>query len=51
MEPGYIIETFNGSQITSVDQLLSQLKSAQGNVFLEGFYEKYPGQFPYAFAL
>jgi len=51
MEPGYIIETFNGNQITSVDQLLSQLKSADGNVFLEGFYEKYPGQFPYAFAM
>lgn len=51
MEPGYIIQSFNGNTIHSVDDLLKQIRSSNGSVFLEGFYEKYPGQFPYAFVL
>ncbi len=51
MEPGYVIQYFNGDVVNTVDDLLSYIKETSGNVFLEGFYEKYPGQFPYAFVL
>jgi len=51
MEPGYIIEQFNGNPVNNVDDLLRYINDSSGNVFLEGFYEKYPGQFPYAFVL
>lgn len=51
MEPGYIIHTFNDESIESVEEFITLIKSTDGNVFLDGFYEKYPGNFPYAFAL
>jgi len=51
MEPGYIIQQFNGNNVNNAADLLRYIKETSGNVFLEGFYEKYPGQFPYAFVL
>ncbi len=51
MDPGYIITTINGKRITSSGQLLNQLKASKGQIFLEGFYEKYPGEYPYTFYL
>ncbi len=51
MDPGYIITTINGHKVAKANDLLEELKSAKGQVFLEGFYEKYPGEYPYTFVL
>lgn len=49
MDPGYIITKLNNENIKSVDDLISQLKSNSGKIYLDGFYENYPGEFPYTF--
>ncbi len=49
MEPGFIIERMNGQSIKDAADLIVKLKSAENEVILEGFYERYAGQFPYAF--
>ena len=49
MEEKYIITEINGKAIKTKDQLIQELKSVTGMVVLKGFYEKYPGEYPYAF--
>lgn len=49
MAPGYIITTVNGKKVRSVDELIQTIQSADVNILLEGFYEKYRGKFPYRF--
>ncbi|MGB5023893.1 MAG: Do family serine endopeptidase [Saprospiraceae bacterium] len=49
MAPGYIITTVNGKKVRSVDELIQTIQSADINILLEGFYEKYRGKFPYRF--
>ena len=49
MDPGYIITKINNQKIDSVDEVVSQLEKLRGRVYLDGFYENYPGEFPYTF--
>jgi len=49
MDPGYIITKVNDKRVTSVDEILSELKNTTGTVMLEGFYENFPGEYYYAF--
>lgn len=50
MEPGYIIEYINGRTVQNSQDLINQLKLSMDSVLLKGFYERYPGEFPYKFA-
>ena len=49
MDPGYIITSMNGEKIASVDQLKTLLESKEGEIYLNGFYENYPMEWPYKF--
>ena len=49
MDPGYIITKLNEKPIVSADDFIEQLKTIEGAVYLEGFYENYPGKYPYTF--
>ncbi len=49
MEEDYIITEINGEKVDSKTKLLEALATAKGMVVLKGFYEKYPGEYPYAF--
>lgn len=51
MEPGYIITEINGQPITNVNQIIDILKEYKGTVSVDGFYEKYEGNFPYQFVI
>jgi Do/DeqQ family serine protease len=51
MDPGYIITTINDEKINSVNQLVQKLKESESKVILNGFYEYYPGEFPYTFSI
>ncbi len=51
MEPGFIVERFNNIPISNAQEFLSLLKNARDTVVLKGFYERYPGQYPYSFIL
>jgi Do/DeqQ family serine protease len=51
MDPGYIITKVNEKPISSVQDLVDFLNDYDGMVVLEGFYENYPGEFPYAFSM
>lgn len=49
MIPDYIITAVNGQSIKSSDDLVEKLKAFEGKIVLDGFYEKYQGDFPYSF--
>ncbi len=49
MEPGYIITTVNEVPINNANDLIDYLEKNKGLINIEGFYEKYPGEFPYRF--
>jgi len=49
MEPGYIITSINNKPVNKVENLIDYLKQNKGTIYLEGFYEKYPGEYPYSF--
>lgn len=51
MEPGYIITHINGEQVTDVSGFIAKLKAYKGVVTVDGYYEKYEGNFPYTFSL
>lgn len=51
MIPDYIITSINGRPIATSDDLVSHLKGLSGKIVLDGFYEKYQGDFPYSFYL
>ena len=51
MEPGFIVESFNDIVINNSQELISRIKNTRGDVELNGFYERYPGKFPYSFIL
>ena len=51
LEPGYIIEIINGQKITSDKQFLKLVNRASDELKLNGFYERYPGEFPYRIEL
>lgn len=49
MAPEYIITSINGERVKNTDELIDKLTDIKGLVYLEGFYEKIKGEFPYAF--
>ena len=52
MEEEYIITSVNGTTVATVDEFLIALRERESNtVTLKGFYEDYPGDFPYVFEL
>ncbi len=50
IDPGYIITSCNNQHVENVDDLIKLLEQ-KGRIFLEGFYENYPGEYPYIFDL
>lgn len=51
LEPGFIITKANNKKVSNVNDLVNFLIDRKGTVVLEGFYENYPGEFPYTFDL
>lgn len=49
MEPGFIITSINNTSINSTQDLISFLSENKGTMYIQGFYEKYPGEYPYTF--
>ena len=49
LEPGFIITKVNNKKLSNVNDLINFLFDRKGTVVLEGFYENYPGEFPYTF--
>jgi S1-C subfamily serine protease len=49
MKKAYIITSVNGNSVSNIKELIVELLSASDMIVLDGFYEKYPGDYPYAF--
>jgi S1-C subfamily serine protease len=50
MDPGYIITKVGEVRVSSVQEVVEELKKKRGKeVYLEGFYENYPGEYYYTF--
>jgi len=49
LEPGYIITSINEEPVRNANEAVDLLNDAKGTIVLEGYYEKYPGNFPYKF--
>ncbi len=49
MEPGFIVEYVNDIKIENTQQFLDLIKAKGDEVTMVGFYERYPGRFPYTF--
>lgn len=50
MDPGYIITKVGEVRVSSVQEVINELKKRRGReVYLEGFYENYPGEYYYTF--
>lgn len=52
MDPGYIITKVNDNRVATIDDFVKELKGSKGSkILLEGFYENYPGEYYYTFAM
>jgi serine protease Do len=51
LEPGLVITKANNLKIGSASELIEFLEHKKGTVVFEGFYENYPGEYPYTFVL
>jgi len=49
MEPEYIITSVNKKAVENVDDLVAAIASTSGTITLQGFYERFPGEWPYKF--
>ncbi len=49
MEPGFIVEYFNDQKVNTTQEFIKLLKETTGSIKLMGFYERYPGRYPYTF--
>ena len=49
MEPGYIIQKLNGTDLNDSNMLIEFLHTHKGKIDLEGFYDNYPGEYTYTF--
>ena len=49
IEPGYIITAINDIPVDGANEAVRVLTEAKGIIILDGYYEKYPGSFPYKF--
>ncbi len=52
MDPGYIITKVGDIKVSSISEVVNELKKNRGSeVYLEGFYENYPGEYYYTFTI
>ena len=51
MEEKFIITRINGIPVSNVDEFKKQLKQSGSALYLQGYYEEYPGDFAYSLAL
>jgi len=51
IEPGYIVTSANNTEINTVNDFITFLENREGTVVLNGYYENYPGEFPYTFTM
>lgn len=51
IEPGYIITSINDKEVRTVNDLIKIVKEYKGPIVFNGYYENYPGEFPYTFEL
>ena len=51
IEPGYIITSINDKEVRTVNELVEIIKDYKGPIVFNGYYENYPGEFPYTFML
>lgn len=49
LEEGFIVERVNGNAVSNERELIELIYSATGEVKLQGFYEKYDGEYNYVF--
>lgn len=49
MEKGFIVTAINEQKVGSLDEFLEIVADAEGEIVLDGFYEKYPGEYSYVF--
>ena len=49
MEREFIITMVNNEKIKSLDDFTNAIANAENEVILDGFYEKYPGEYTYVF--
>ncbi len=50
MDPGYIITKVGEVKVSTVQEVINELKKSRGSeIYLEGFYENYPGEYYYTF--
>jgi S1-C subfamily serine protease len=47
IEPGYIITKINGKRIKNAKEIVDYIETAPSRLNFIGFYENYPGEFPY----
>ena len=51
IEPGYIITSINDEKVRTVNKLIELITDYKGSIVFNGYYENYPGEFPYTFTL
>jgi C-terminal processing protease CtpA/Prc len=51
MDPGFIITKIGEEPVSSIEDVIKVLRQSEGKIMLEGFYEDYPGDYYYAFAM
>jgi Do/DeqQ family serine protease len=51
IEPGFVITRVNNLKINKASELIDYFEKTTGKIVLEGFYENYPGEYPYSFYL
>jgi Do/DeqQ family serine protease len=49
MEREFIITSVNNEKVASLEEFKNAIVNAEGEVVLDGFYKKYPGEFSYVF--
>lgn len=51
LEPGFVITSINTHKVITVNDITNFIENRKGVITLEGYYENYPGAFPYSFEL
>ena len=51
MEEKFIITKINGVPIKDINDFKAELKRASSGLYLQGYYEEYPGDFAYSLAI
>jgi serine protease Do len=51
IEPGYIITSINKEKVATVNEVLELVTDYSGSIVFNGYYENYPGEFPYTFSI